>query len=110
MTNEQQQKEKELLIETNLNSPAFPPDVQQDTFGRILASIPGMTKLEYACIQLLPETNRIWKEYKGLVKCNDKACNSNWEFCYETAKSMLTYCIQKQIESTQTQKNQVQIV
>ena len=38
----------------NFNSPAFPPQVAQDNLGRIIAPIPGMSKLEYAAIQLLP--------------------------------------------------------
>lgn len=38
----------------NYNSPAFPPQVAQDNLGRIIAPIPGMSKLEYAAIQLLP--------------------------------------------------------
>lgn len=38
----------------NHNSPAFPPQVAQDNLGRIIAPIPGMSKLEYAAIQLLP--------------------------------------------------------
>jgi hypothetical protein len=38
----------------NHNAPAFPPQVAQDNLGRIIAPIPGMSKLEYAAIQLLP--------------------------------------------------------
>jgi hypothetical protein len=38
----------------NFNQPAFPPQVAQDNLGRLIAPIPGMTKLEYAAIQLLP--------------------------------------------------------
>lgn len=38
----------------NYNQPAFPPQVAQDNLGRIIAPIPGMSKLEYAAIQLLP--------------------------------------------------------
>ena len=36
------------------NAPAFPPQVAQDNLGRIIAPIPGMSKLEYFAIQLLP--------------------------------------------------------
>lgn len=38
----------------NYNLPAFPPQVAQDNLGRIIAPIPGMSKLEYFAIQLLP--------------------------------------------------------
>ena len=36
------------------NAPAFPPQVAQDNLGRIIAPIPGMSKLEYFSLQLLP--------------------------------------------------------
>ena len=36
------------------DAPAFPPQVAQDNLGRIIAPIPGMTKLEYFALQLLP--------------------------------------------------------
>ena len=38
----------------NYNQPAFPPQVAQDNLGRLVAPIPGMTKLEYFSLQLLP--------------------------------------------------------
>ena len=36
------------------NAPAFPPQVAQDNLGRIVAPIPGLSKLEYFSLQLLP--------------------------------------------------------
>jgi hypothetical protein len=36
------------------NQPAFPPQVAQDNLGRLIAPIPGMTKLEYFSLHLLP--------------------------------------------------------
>jgi hypothetical protein len=36
------------------NAPAFPPQVAQDNLGRIIAPIPGLSKLEYFSLQLLP--------------------------------------------------------
>ena len=36
------------------NAPAFPPQVAQDNLGRIVAPIPGVSKLEYFSLQLLP--------------------------------------------------------
>lgn len=50
----------------NYNQPAFPPQVAQDNLGRIIAPIPGMTKLEYAAIQLLPWYLSIVKKEYGL--------------------------------------------
>lgn len=38
----------------NYNQPAFPPQVAQDNLGRIIAPIPGLSKLEYFALQLLP--------------------------------------------------------
>ena len=38
----------------HFNAPAFPPQVAQDPLGRIIAPIPGMSKLEYFTAQLLP--------------------------------------------------------
>lgn len=38
----------------HFNAPAFPPQVAQDNLGRIVAPIPGMSKLEYFSIQILP--------------------------------------------------------
>jgi len=36
------------------DAPAFPPQVAQDNLGRIIAPIPGLSKLEYFSLQLLP--------------------------------------------------------
>lgn len=37
------------------NHPAFPPQVAQDNLGRLIAPIPGMSKLEFFAIMLLPK-------------------------------------------------------
>lgn len=42
------------MQKVNLISPAFPPQVAQDQFGRFIAPIPGMSKLDYFAITLLP--------------------------------------------------------
>ena len=54
VTNEQKQAAKAKEILKNLHTPAFPPQIAQDNFGRIMAPIPGMTKLEFAMFKLLP--------------------------------------------------------
>lgn len=35
-------------------APAFPPQVAQDNFGRVFAPVPGLSKLEYFSLTLLP--------------------------------------------------------
>ena len=47
----------------NYNQPAFPPQVAQDNLGRIIAPIPGMSKLEYFAIQLLPTYLELGKKH-----------------------------------------------
>ena len=53
----------------NYNHPAFPPQVAQDNLGRFVAPIPGMSKLEYFAIKLLPTYLELAKKhplaYKG---------------------------------------------
>lgn len=34
--------------------PAFPPSITQDSLGRIMAPLPGLSKLEFIAIILLP--------------------------------------------------------
>jgi hypothetical protein len=50
------------------NAPAFPPQVAQDNLGRIIAPIPGMSKLEYFSLQLLP----FYLELASTKKLSDK--------------------------------------
>ena len=47
----------------NFNHPAFPPQVAQDNLGRFVAPIPGMSKLEYFAIQLLPTYLELGKKH-----------------------------------------------
>lgn len=39
----------------NKNQPAFPPQVAQDNFGRLVVAVPGMTKREFYSIIMLPK-------------------------------------------------------
>jgi hypothetical protein len=55
---------------TNYEQPAFPPQFAQDSLGRILAPIPGLTKLEFAAIMLLPH-------YLNLGKTRALTANGN---------------------------------
>lgn len=47
----------------NHQHPAFPPQVAQDNLGRFVAPIPGMSKLEYFAITLLPTYLEIGKKH-----------------------------------------------
>ena len=35
-------------------NPAFPPQITQDNFGRVIAPVPGLSKLEHFALSLLP--------------------------------------------------------
>ena len=48
MTDEQ----KKQIVQNEFYSPAFPPQLAQDKFGQVVAPLPGMTKLDYFCIQI----------------------------------------------------------
>ena len=55
-----------------LDQPAFPPQVAQDNLGRIIAPIPGMTKLEFAAIILLPIYIQLNEKHGQLVSNGQK--------------------------------------
>jgi hypothetical protein len=46
--------------------PAFPPQIAQDNLGRLIAPIPGMSKLEFAALMLLPTYIEIARTTDGL--------------------------------------------
>ena len=48
------------------DQPAFPPQVAQDNLGRIIAPIPGMSKLEFFALMLLPTFIKLQRETDGL--------------------------------------------
>lgn len=43
------------MQQEQLNAPAFPPQLLQDNFGKVVALVPGMSKIEFFAIQLLPK-------------------------------------------------------
>lgn len=47
----------------NYNAPAFPPQIGQDSLGQLVAPVPGMSKLEYFAIQLLPAFLQLGKQH-----------------------------------------------
>ena len=52
----------------NKHTPAFPPQIAQDNFGRIVVAVPGMSKLEYFAIQLLPFYLQMCEKHKGIYE------------------------------------------
>lgn len=49
------------------DQPAFPPQVAQDNLGRIIAPIPGMSKLEFYAVLLLPTFINIANKKDGIT-------------------------------------------
>lgn len=43
----------------NKNQPAFPPQVAQDSLGRLIVAVPGMTKREFFSIMLLEKALQV---------------------------------------------------
>ena len=43
----------------NKNAPAFPPQVAQDNFGRLVVAVPGMTKREFFSIMMLEKALQV---------------------------------------------------
>lgn len=43
----------------NKNQPAFPPQVAQDNFGRLVVAVPGMTKREFFSIMMLEKALQV---------------------------------------------------
>lgn len=81
----------------NHNYPAFPPQVAQDNLGRFVAPIPGMTKLEYFAIQLLPTYLDLGKKHPLADK--GKAITPI-QAAIITAKNLLDQLNEKPNEST----------
>lgn len=81
----------------NHNHPAFPPQVAQDNLGRFVAPIPGMTKLEYFAIQLLPTYLDLRKKHPLADK--GKAITPI-QAAIITAKNLLDQLNEKPNEST----------
>jgi hypothetical protein len=48
----------------NKNAPAFPPQVAQDSLGRLIVAVPGMTKREFFSIMLLEKALQVSFERK----------------------------------------------
>jgi len=83
------QQTKEQQQEFNYKSPAFPPQVAQDNFGRIFAAIPGMSKLEYFAIQMYPLAKKM--SFEKPFKSNGTIIKAE-EISIIWAKQLLDQC------------------
>ena len=84
----------------NHQHPAFPPQVAQDHLGRFVAPIPGLTKLEYFAIQLLPTYLELGKKHPLADKGEPI---TPVQAAIITAKTLLDQLNQKQNEADNIQ-------
>lgn len=86
----------------NYQHPAFPPQVAQDHLGRFVAPIPGLTKLEYFALQLLPSYLELGKKHP----LSDKGQPvTPIQAAIITAKELLN-----QLNTQQNEKDTLQII
>ena len=78
------------------NQPAFPPQVAQDNLGRLMAPIPGMSKLEFFAVILLPTYVQLAQKKDGLLVRGRLV--SPYEAAIEAARML--------IEKLNTQENE----
>lgn len=83
------------------DQPAFPPQVAQDNLGRIIAPIPGMNKLEFYAIMLLPKYLEIASKCDGITSNGIKV--SPYEAAIEAAKIMIEKLNKSNDETTPLQ-------
>lgn len=83
------------------DQPAFPPQVAQDNLGRIIAPIPGMTKLEFFAIMLLPKYLDIAKKYDGIILNGEKV--SAFDAAIEAARIIIEKINKSNDETTPVQ-------
>lgn len=83
------------------NQPAFPPQVAQDNLGRIIAPIPGMTKLEFFALTLLPTYLEIHQRQDLSIKGSKV---TPYDAAIEAANQLL-----KRLNKTNDEKQTIQI-
>lgn len=84
----------------HFESPAFPPQVAQDNLGRLVAPIPGVSKLEYFSLHLLP----FYLDLATKKRLADKGEPiTPIEAAISTAKELLDKLNEKQDETTTLQ-------
>lgn len=87
-----------------INQPAFPPQFAQDSLGRILAPVPGMSKLEYFALTLLPIYLEIDQKRDGLSIKGNKV--TPYDAAIEGAKQLLKRLNQQEDEKPTLQITQ----
>ena len=83
------------------DQPAFPPQVAQDNLGRIIAPIPGMTKLEFAAVILLPKYIDLAEKHGGITINGQKV--TPYEAAIWAAKQIIEHANDKQDDTTTIQ-------
>lgn len=68
------------------DAPAFPPQILQDSLGRIIAPVSGMSRLDYFSLQLLPTFLQL--SVKTKLSANGKPVTAV-EAAIEAAKQLL---------------------
>jgi len=86
----------------NHQHPAFPPQVAQDHLGRFVAPIPGLSKLEYFSIMLLPTYLELGKKHPLADKGEPI---TPVQAAIRTAKTLLD-----QLNEKQNEKDTLQII
>jgi hypothetical protein len=72
---------------TNEQSPAFPPQVMQDSLGRIVVAVPGLSKLEYLAALFMQQY--ILLQLEKPLRINGQNCSASQAAIY-SAKDLLS--------------------
>ena len=96
------------MSNNNFNSPAFPPQLMQDNFGKIVALVPGLSKLEYASIQMLPAALNIWEEKSGKIMHKGRVLDTYFELACVMAVELLTNL--EKLQNNENDKETLQII
>jgi hypothetical protein len=84
----------------NKNAPAFPPQVAQDNFGRLVVAVPGMTKREFFSIMLLEKALQV--SFDRPIQKNGKKIGACEAAVYWAEQLILELDKQEENETTAT--------
>lgn len=84
------------------NQPAFPPQVAQDNLGRLMAPIPGMSKIEFFAVILLPTYIALAQKKDGLTIRGRLV--SPYDAAIEAAKILI-----EKLNTQENEKNTIQL-
>jgi hypothetical protein len=84
----------------NKNAPAFPPQVAQDNFGRLVVAVPGMTKREFFSIMLLEKALQV--SFERPILKNGKKIGAFEAAVYWAEQLILELDKQEENETTAT--------